>query len=143
MVEKPGSFKGLVGVAAKRILPKGYELAADFAALKAPHPKLASRSSSRRAGSWSATLKCPQRFAACNAIKVIASSNKKAKKPAKIAKGKLKTVAGGKSKKLKLKLTGKGRKLLKSDPKLKLRLQIESAELAKPVKQNAKAKAKR
>ena len=39
VIEKPGSFKGLVGVAAKRILPKGYELAADFAALKAPHPK--------------------------------------------------------------------------------------------------------
>ena len=74
---------------------------------------------------------------------MIAGSNKKAKKPAKIAKGKLKAVAGGKSKKLKLKLNGKGRKLLKSHPKLKLRLQIESAELAEPVKQNAKAKAKR
>ncbi|MET0927098.1 MAG: acetylxylan esterase [Solirubrobacterales bacterium] len=142
VIEKPGSFKGLVGVAAKRILPKGYELAADFAALKALHPKTKQKFK-QKGGKLVGTLKCPKRFAACNAIKVIASSNKKAKKPAKIAKGKLKAVAGGKSKKLKLKLNGKGRQLLKSDPKLKLRLQIESAELAKPVKQNAKAKAKR
>ena len=59
----------------------------------------------------------------------------------KVAKGKPQTLAGGKSKKLKLKLTRKGRKLLERRPKLRLKLEITATELDESV--HAKAKAKR
>jgi hypothetical protein len=146
VVEKPGSFGGLVGAAAKRVLPAGYQLAADFAALPNPGPSAKKKFKQKGKKKIQGTLKCPVEFAACNAIKVVATSNKKVKnhkKATKVAKGKLSSVAGGGSKKLKLKLTGKGKKLLKQKPKLKLKLTIESAELAEAVTQKATAKGKK
>ena len=62
-----------------------------------------------------------------------------AKKPKTVARGKLASVAGGKSKKLKLKLTGKAKRYLDRKPKLKVYVQIRSAELAEPSVSNAKA----
>jgi len=140
VVEKPGSFGGLVGATAERFLPKGYELAADFAALAGPAPKTKKTfkaSGSRLVGA----LKCPKRFAACNSIAVEATGKAKGrKKPVTVADGTLNRVAGGKTKKLKLKLTAKGRKALAKSKKLKLKLEIESDELAEPVIRRAAAK---
>jgi predicted acyl esterase len=146
VVEKPGSFGGLVKVAAQRFLPAGYELAADFAALTNPAPKAKKKFKQKGKKKIVGTIKCPPEFAACNAIKAVATSNKKVKnnkKVTKVAKGKVSSVAGGGSKKLKLKLTGKGKKLLKQRPKLKLKLTIETAELDDPVVQKVQAKGKK
>jgi predicted acyl esterase len=143
VIEKPGSFKGLVGAAAERFLPAGYELAADIAALPDREPK-AKQKFEERGSNLVGKLKCPKAYAACNKVKVVATapkSGKAAKRQVKVAKGKLKRAGGGKTKKLKLKLTGKGRRLLAKEGKLRLRLEIEAAELAEPVKQKAKAKA--
>ncbi len=145
VVEKPGSFKGLVGAAAKRFLPDGYELAADFAALANPHPKLAKRKLKRKGSKLIGKLACPADFAACNQLKVTLTTKKPkptAKKPKTVAKGKLASVAGGKSKKLKLKLTGKAKRYLSRKSKLKVYVQIRSAELAEPTVSKAKAVAK-
>jgi predicted acyl esterase len=142
VVEKPGSFKGLVGAVAEKFLPAGYDLAADFAALADRAPK-AKKNFAAKGSALVGTLKCPGAYASCNAIEVIATarkSGKAAKKQVKAAKGKLKKVAGGKSKKLKLKLTGKGRRLLPEKGKLRLTLEIAAAELAEPITQKAKAK---
>jgi hypothetical protein len=141
VIEKPGSFKGLVGAMAEKFLPGGYELAADFAALPDPEQK-AKQKFEAKGSNLVGKLKCPGAYAACNSIEVTATANKSAKKKVKVAKGKLKRAGGGKTKKLKLKLTGKGRKLLGKQPKLKLTLEIDAAELAEPVKQKAKAVAK-
>ena len=146
VVEKPGSFKGLVGAAAKRFLPDGYALAADFAALPTPHPKLAKRKLKRKGSKLTGKLACPAKFAACNQLKVMVTTKKPkptAKKPKTVARGKLASVAGGKSKKLKLKLTGKAKRYLDRKPKLKVYVQIRSAELAEPSVSHAKAVAKR
>ena len=145
VVEKPGSFKGLVGAAAKRFLPDGYELAADFAALANPHPKLAKRKLKRKGSKLIGKLACPANFAACNQLKVTLTTKKPkptAKKPKTVAKGKLSSVPGGKSKKLKLKLTGKAKRYLSRKSKLKVYVQIRSAELAEPTVSKAKAVAK-
>jgi predicted acyl esterase len=146
VVEKPGSFKGLVGAAAEKFLPDGYELAADFAALASPHPKLSKRKLELKGAKLLGKLACPSAFAACNDLEIVATtgkSKKAAAKKVKVAKGKLKKVAGGKAKKLKLKLTGKGKKLFSESSKLKLTVEISSAELAEPVSQKAKGVAKR
>ena len=142
VVEKPGSFKGLVGAAAEKFLPDGYELAADFAALANPHPKLSKRKLKVKGSKLVGKLACPGAFAACNDLKVVAtgkSSGKAAAKKFKVAKGKLKKVAGGKSKTLKLKLTGKAKKYFRENSKLKLTVEISSAELAEAETQKAKA----
>ncbi|HEY8001477.1 MAG TPA: acetylxylan esterase [Solirubrobacterales bacterium] len=146
VVEKPGSFKGLVGAAAERFLPEGYELAADFAALASPHPKLSKRKLELKGSKLLGKLACPAAFAACNDLELVATtgkSKKAAAKKVKVAKGKLKKVGGGKAKKLKLKLTSKGKKLFSESSKLKLTVEISSAELAEPVSQKAKGVAKK
>ena len=145
VIEKPGSFDGLVGVAAKRFLPAGYELAADFAALKTPAPKLVKNKVKRKGSKLVGKLKCPSDFAACHQLKVMLTTKKPesaAKKPKKVAKGKLSSVSGGKSKKLKLKLTGKAKRYLAKHRKLKVFAQVRSKELAEPVVAKAKVVAK-
>ena len=66
VVEKPGSFGGLVGAPAEKFLPKGYELAADFAALADRIPKLEAEVQAARARSWSGSSRARSAYAACN-----------------------------------------------------------------------------
>ena len=138
VVEKPGSFKGLVSAAAERFLPEGFELAADFVTLPTPEPKL-SRKLERNGANLTGTIKCPGKFAACNQLEIVAT----AAKQAKVAKGSKAKVAGGKSKRLRLKLTRAGRKLFRDSSKLKLKVEVSAAELAEPATQRVKAVAKR
>ena len=111
VVEKPGSFKGLVGAPAEKFLPDGYELAADFAALPSPHPKLEAEAQGQglEAGRQDRLPGRVRGLQRRQGRRDRARSKGSGKKQVKVAKGKLDEVAGGKSKKLKLKLTGKGR----------------------------------
>ncbi len=145
VIEKPGSFKGLVGAAAERFLPESYELAADFVALATPEPKL-KRKLELDGAHLTGKLKCPGKFAACNQLEIVATasgSNATAAKRVKVAKGGRAKVAGGKSKRVRLELTRAGRKLFRDSSKLKLKVEMSSAELAEPATQRVKAVAKR
>ena len=114
VLERPGRSDGLVGAPATEFLPDGYELAADFAALSHPHPKLAKRSSSARARSCSRKVRCPAEFAACNngKVKVTSKKPKPASKKPKVAKGKFKTIAGGKTEKAEAEADAEGKQVL-------------------------------
>ena len=116
VVEKPGSLGGLVGAPAEKFLPEGYELAADFAALASPASEAGKRKLKRQgleAGRRSSPARA--RSPPATTVKVVVDRQGQARprrRRFKVAKGKLKKVAGGKTKKLKLKLTGRGRKAL-------------------------------
>jgi Acetyl xylan esterase (AXE1) len=132
--EKPGSLEGLVGAAAKRFLPEGEELAADFAALPNRHPALRRRleaSGRRLVGRFA----CPGSWARCHELSVVVT-----KRGRKVASGELDKLRGGRQKNLELKLTRRGRKLLRERSKIKVKLEIAAAELARPVRQRAKAR---
>ena len=139
VLEKPGSLKGLVGAPAEKFLPAGYELAADFAALPSPEPKLAKSKFTVKGSKLVGKISCPKDFVACNDIAAIATGNAKAKKAVRVAKGKVAKVVGGKSKTLKLKLTAPGRRHFREHSKLKLKVEITSAEVAEPTTEKAKA----
>jgi hypothetical protein len=140
VVERPGTFAGLVGTFADRFLPAGYELAADFASLPELHPTTKQKfriKGQKLVGG----LLCPAEWAACNDVRVVARAKSTGKQTAKlvnIAKSKPQTLTGGSSKKLMLKLSRKGRKLLARKPKLKL--EITATELDEPVQAKAMAK---
>jgi hypothetical protein len=143
VVERPGTSAGLVGAFADRFLPAGYELAADFASLPELHPTTKQKFK-KQGQKLVGRLLCPAEWAACNDVRVVAWAKSKGKQNAtlvKVAKSTVQTLAGGGSKKLKLKLSRKGRKLLEREPELELELEITATELDRPV--HAKAKAKR
>jgi hypothetical protein len=142
VVERPGASAGLVGTFADRFLPAGYELAADFASLPNRHPKTKQKFK-RKGKKLAGRLLCPAEWAACTDVRVVARAKLKGKRNAKlvkVAKSKPQTLAGGSSKKLKLTLSRKGRKLLERKPKLKLKLEITATELDEAVQAKAKAK---
>ncbi|MDX6581929.1 MAG: type transport system ATP-binding protein [Solirubrobacterales bacterium] len=143
VLEKPGSFNGLVGTPAQKFLPPGYKLATEFAALSSPHPTLSKSKLEVKGSKLIGKIDCPAEFAACDDLEAIASGKLSGhKKAVKVAKGKLSKVAGGKSKTLKLKLTSKGKKYFRDNSKLKLTVEISSAEVAEPTTEKAKAVAK-
>jgi hypothetical protein len=131
--EKPGSLDGLVRAPAKRVLPEGEELAADFAALRNRHPRLATRRLDASRSKVAGKVACPKRWAACHDLSLTATKGGK-----KVAIGKRARVGGGKEKQLKLKLTGRGRKLIGKRSKTKVKVEISAAELAGAVKAKAK-----
>jgi hypothetical protein len=136
--EKPGSLDGLVGTAAKRLLPQGEKLAADFAALPHRHAKLAQRSLEARGPRLIGSVSCPERWAACHDIELTVTATAKAAKKVKVATGVRVKVGAAKEKRVKLKLTGRGRKLIARHRKTKVRVEISSAELVGSATQKAK-----
>jgi hypothetical protein len=132
--EKPGSLDGRVGAADERFLPDGEELAADFAALRDRHPKLASRKLKVSGSKLVGRIACPSKWEACNLVSVGAT-----KGGDEIAAGFVAKIRGGADKKLELKLNRRGRKLIGRHAKTKLKVEISSVELGKAVKQKAKA----
>ncbi len=66
VLERPGTAGGVVGASAPKLLPKGYRLAADFAALPAPHARLVGDKLRLRRGTLTATVRCPAAFVACH-----------------------------------------------------------------------------
>ena len=142
VVERPGTFAGLVGAFADRFLPTGYELAADFVSLPKLYPTTKQKFK-MRGRKLVGSLHCPAEWLACNDVRVVARATPKGKqsaKPVKVAKGKPQTLAGGSAKTLRMKISGRGRKLLERKPKLKLELKITATELDEPVRAKAEAK---
>jgi hypothetical protein len=140
VVERPGTFAGLVGAFADRFLPARYELAADFASLPDLHPTT-NQKFKKKGQKLVGSLRCPAKWAACNDVRVVARAKSEGMQSAKqvtVAKSKPQTLAGGSSRKLKLKLSSKGRKLLEREPQLKLKLEITATELDEPVQEKAK-----
>lgn len=145
VIEKPGALGGLVGAPAAKVLPQGYELASDFAALETASPRLAKRKLKVKGSKLIAKVSCPTDFAACNNGKVVITSAKtkdSAAKAFKVAKGKFAKIVGGKSKTVKLKLTGKARKYFAEKRKLAVSATVTTAETAAPVSETATAIAK-
>ena len=142
VVERPGAFKGLVGAMAAKFLPKGYELAADFAKLRNPHPKLKGGDLRVNGTNLLGSLKCPRAFDSCHRVKLVATvpGSARAAKRLKVAKGNLKKVRGGKSRRVKMHLNGRGRALVASGGTVKVSVAISAKELAEPEKQRAKAR---
>ena len=70
VLEKPGALDGLVKAPAEKFLPDGYDLAADFAALKTAKPKLADDKLKVKGGKATAEVSCPKAFDSCNDGKV-------------------------------------------------------------------------
>ena len=82
-----------------------------------------------------AKVACPAAFAACTDVKL--SLKATGKKKFTVASGKLGKIKGGKSAKLKLKLTGKAKKALKKKPKLKVSTKLTISEIDDAVTKNA------
>jgi hypothetical protein len=135
--EEPGSLGGLVAAAAERVLPEGEELAADFATLPDRRPKVGGKLK-RSGGKLVGRVKCPGHWAACHDVAVEVTASRRAKRAVTVARGTLARVGGGKDKRIKLKLTNRGRKLVRSQSKTKVKVEISSAELDVPAKQKAK-----
>jgi predicted acyl esterase len=127
VLEKPGALNGLVGAPAPKVLPKGYELAAEFAALGNDSPKLAKRKLKVKGSKLLAMISCPPTFAACFDGQVTVTSAK-AKKAFKVAKGEFKKIAGGKTKKVKLKLSTKARKYFAEKKKLPVSVSVSTSQ---------------
>ncbi len=72
-------------------------------------------------------ISCPETYAACVDGKVVVTSAK-TKKAFKVAKGKFKSITGGKTKKVKLKLTGKGRKYFADKRKLAVSVAVSTSQ---------------
>jgi len=153
VAEQPGSLGGLVGAPAPKVLGEGQKLAADFAALGKPRPKVKGRKLEVRGGKVLVPVACPPSFVACHDLDLLLTAKGKAKgkgngrakggKKYTVASGDLAELAGGDRKTLKLKLTGKARKALARKPKLNVRTELRSAEVANPTKAKAKLKVKR
>jgi hypothetical protein len=138
VVEKPGALKGLVGAPAPKFLPKGYKLAADFAALGNDSPKLAKRKLTVKGSKLLAMISCPPTFAACYDGKVTVTSAK-AKTSFKVAKGTFAKITGGKTKKVKLKLTSKAKKYFANNKKLAVSVSVSTPQTEAATSSTGKA----
>lgn len=125
--ERPGSIEGLILAPAEKVLPKGYELAADFRGrdLRAKVTKGALTVSGDQ---LRARVKCPKEFAACTDGRItVKSAGGKQKAAFKVAKGSFEA-KGGKKQKVKLELTAKARRYFADRAKLGVAVRVTTAE---------------
>ena len=132
VVEKPGSLGGLVKAPAKKFVPDGYQLAADFAALGSPQAKLAKRKLEVKGKHKNkrviAKVSCPAEFASCNSGNVRLDGKVKKRhgggkkgggkksrggKVSFVANGSFDAIEGGTTAKVRLKLSRKARGYLR------------------------------
>ncbi len=140
VLEKPGALGGLVGAPEPKFVPKGYELAADFIGIENDSAKLAERKLKVSGSKLTAMISCPETYAACVDGKVVVTSTKiKTKKAVKVAKGKFKSIPGGKTKKVKLKLTGKAHKYFAEKRKLAVSVAVSTSQNEAATTATAKA----
>jgi predicted acyl esterase len=140
VMEKPGAQNGLIGARAAFIVPPGQQLAKDFADLGVVNAGVGKGKLSGDEDGIEVKVASPQNWEACHAtIQVLGGKGKtqsaaKKKKGKPLAKGKA-TVVGGKTKKITLKLTKKGkRKLAGRKGKLKVKVVLTTREQAGKVK---------
>lgn len=127
VVEKPGSLGGVVKAPRERFLPDGYELAADFAALKRPSARKTGKKRLKVKGKKTTVqILCPKAFAACNDVAVKMVGKVKGKRKV-LASGGADAMAPG-TKAMKLKLTKPAKKALKRKSRLRGRVLVASAE---------------
>jgi Acetyl xylan esterase (AXE1) len=140
VLEKVGVQGGYVKAPAKKVVPSGYALAKDFAALGSKNARLGK--GKLRIGKGGATVDSPDAWAFCHATVTVLSRGGKGGKSAKkkkgkaLARGKV-TVKNGKKAKAKLKLTKAGRRALRGKRRAKVRVELTTKE------QTGKVKAKR
>ena len=135
VLEKPGALDGLVKAPAPKVLPDGYDLAAEFAALPSPKAKLAGKKLKVKGGKAIAKVSCPAAFEACTDVKL--SLKATGKKKFSVGSAKLGKIKGGKSAELKVKLSGKAKKSLKKKSKLKVSTKLTISEIDDAVTKNA------
>jgi hypothetical protein len=137
--ERPGALDGLVSAPAPKFLPKGYELAPDYAG-RDPRAKLAQGPLRLRGAKVVAKVKCPSQFETCadGEVKVLSSRNR-AKASFKVAGGSF-DLAGGKKRPVKLKLTRNGRAALDNKRGLNVAVKVTSAETKGAAKQNRRVR---
>ena len=131
-----------------KVVPAGYELAADFETLGKPRPKVKGRKLEVNGRRALAKVACPAAFVACHDGAVVVTARKKGKGGGRdrlaqgdryaVAKGGFAEIAGGSTKTVKLKLTGKARRALARKPMLTVRTELRVAEVANAVRGKAK-----
>jgi hypothetical protein len=136
VLERVGVQGGYVKAPAKKVVPSGYELAKDFAALGSRNAKLGK--GKLRIGRKGATVDSPDAWAFCHATVTVlprggAGKSAKKKKGKALARGKV-TVKNGKKRKAKLKLTKAGRRALRGKRRVKVRVQLTTKEQKGTVK---------
>jgi predicted acyl esterase len=149
VVERPGALDGLVKLPAPKVVPEGYELAADFAALGEPRAKLTKGKLKVKARRLRARVRCPKDFAACTDGKVKLRTAGRARRVEgargkfTVAKGSFPELAGGEKRVLKLKLKRKARRYFSERRHLAIRSEVTSVETLTPAEQRKNAVAKR
>ena len=134
VLQKVGALDGYVKAPAQKVVPSGYALAKDFAALPRSNARLGK--GKLRIGKGGATVDSPDNWALCHAtIEVFAAgAGSSAKKKGKaLARGKVK-VKNGAKRKAKLKLTKAGRRALRGKSRAKVRVQLTTTEQTGTVK---------
>jgi hypothetical protein len=153
VVERPGALGGLVKVPAKKVLPAGYELAADFAALKSPSARMTGKKRLKVKGKKTKVkVLCPSAWAACTNGQIdIVGKGDKGKGNGRAAgrklygSGKFSSIAGGKHKTVKVKLTKAAMRALKAKkrPKLSVRVLVSTDETDSATAKKARLAAKK
>ncbi len=116
-----GRSEGWSKAPREKFLPDGYELAADFAALRHPGARMTGKKRIKVKGKTAKVrVLCPEAWVACNDGDVEMVGRVKGKRK-KLASGDFSSIAGGKSRTVKVKLTKAAKKSLKSKRKAKQR----------------------
>jgi hypothetical protein len=136
LADKPGSAGGVVKAPAPKVVPEGYELAADFEGLD-PRPKLAKGPLKVKGDTLLAEVRCPRRFATCDRGRVTVTPAGKAK--FKVGKGKF-SLDGGDSEKVEIGLTAKAERYFDGHDGLKVAAKVKSAEVTGAAKHKRKAR---
>ena len=107
MVEKPGALDGLVKAPAEKFLPERLRARGRLRGADEPKAKLASKKLKVKGEKATAKVACPEAFDACNDGKLSLKAKGKGKDNGRLASSSAR-IAGGKTAKLKMKLSKQG-----------------------------------
>jgi hypothetical protein len=128
VLERPGAVAGVVGAPAPKFVPKGYRLAADFAALPTPHARLTGAKLRLRRGRLTATVRCPAGFVACHDGRVVVTVPGRRFR----VSGEFDQVAGGTTAEVELVTAPKAVKLLAARGRIRAWAVVTTAETVDP-----------
>ncbi len=142
VLEKPGSLHGLVGPVSKPVVPAGKQLTADVTNLPVAKATTARGRIKVKGRKLFVKVKCSSLVAICNkgTVKVVGAPKKGRSGRGKTARGTF-SIAGGKSRTLKLVLTKKARKHFKKHKWL--RVKVTTTSVTTPTKVTAVRAAKK
>jgi hypothetical protein len=142
VTSRPGEHAALITAPAPKFLPKGYELARDFANLPKNELKLAKSTlelKNRRSsgpGFVKVAVKCPKAFARCQDVRGTIRSKK-----FKVAQGDVALkLRGGRTEKTNFRLTNKAQAFFEDKSKLKVKVTLKSLTTPEDVTVKAKVK---